>query len=185
MMTNMEKLIFFIIIAVIGYVFIRYFINIYNNIVFLNNNCHKAFANIDVLLKKQVELVPVLTQVADKAMAHEKQLFSELMASRQRYLSSTAIETKVDTANQYPSKIKPLIAVAEKYPTLISKAVLMELQTQVKHIEDQIADRREFFNQTVTLYNTDIHVFPNLIFARLFGFKNIPLLFSQQERSSW
>ncbi len=30
-----------------------------------------------------------------------KQLFSELIASRQRYLSSTAIETKVDTANQF------------------------------------------------------------------------------------
>ncbi|WP_272536623.1 LemA family protein [Providencia sp. PROV182] len=178
----MEKLIFFIIIAVISYIFIRYLINIYNNIVFLKNNCHKAFANIDVLLKKQVELVPILTQVADKAMAHEKQLFSELIASRQRYLSSTAIETKVDIANQFPAKIKPLIAIAENYPTLISKGVLLELQTQVKHVEDQIADRREFFNQTVTLYNTDIHVFPNVIFARLFRFKDIPLLFSKQER---
>ncbi len=78
-----------------------------------------------MLLKKQVELVPILTQVADKAMAHEKQLFSELIASRQRYLSSTAIETKVDTANQFPAKIKPLIAIAENYPTLISKGVLL------------------------------------------------------------
>nr|WP_306303800.1 LemA family protein [Providencia rettgeri] len=134
----MEKLIFFIIIAVISYIFIRYLINIYNNIVFLKNNCHKAFANIDVLLKKQIELVPVLTHVADKAMAHEKQLFSELIASRQRYLSSSAIETKVDIANQLTAKIKPLLAVAENYPTLISKAVLRELQTQVKHIEDQL-----------------------------------------------
>lgn len=179
----MENIIFFIIIIVIGYIFIRYLINIYNNIIFLKNNCYKAFANIDVLLKKQVELLPVLTRVADKAMAHEKQLFNELVASRQRYLSSTDIEIKVDTANQLAPKIKPLIALAEKYPTLISKAVLLELQTQAKNVEDQIADRREFFNQTVTLYNTDIHIFPNLIFAALFRFKDIPLLYGKQEHS--
>nr|WP_301538297.1 MULTISPECIES: LemA family protein [Providencia] len=181
----METLIFFIIIVIIGYIIIRYLINIYNNIVFLKNNCLKAFANIDVLLMKQIELIPALTQVADKAIAYEKQLINEIVESRQRYLSNTAIEIKIDTANQLSPKIKPLIAIAENYPALISKAVLLELQTQAKHIEEQIADRREFFNQTVTLYNTDIHIFPNLIFAALFRFKAIPLLYGKQEPSQW
>lgn len=180
----MEKIIFFLIIGIVGFIFLRYLVNIYNNIIFLRNNCYKAFANIDVLLKKQVELLPVLTQVADQAMAHEKQLFSELIQSRQRYLDSKKIESKVDTANHIAPKIKPLIAIAEKYPQLISKSALLELQKQAKLVEDQIADRREFFNQTVTLYNTDIHVFPNLIFAVLFRFKDIPLLYGQQEPTS-
>ncbi len=85
----METLIFFIIIVIIGYIIIRYLINIYNNIVFLKNNCLKAFANIDVLLMKQIELIPALTQVADKAIAYEKQLINEIVESRQRYLSNT------------------------------------------------------------------------------------------------
>lgn len=177
----MEKTIFFLIIMVIGFICLRYLVNTYNNIIFLKNNCYKAFANIDVLLKKQMELLPVLTHIADQAMAHEKLLFNELIQSRQRYLDSIKIESKVDTANDIAPKVKPLIAIAEKYPQLISKPVLLELQKQVKIIEDQIADRREFFNQTVTLYNTDIHVFPNLIFALLFRFKDIPLLYGQQE----
>ncbi|CAK7081792.1 MAG: hypothetical protein MEPRV_03439 [Providencia sp.] len=116
----METLIFFIIIVIIGYIIIRYLINIYNNIVFLKNNCLKAFSNIDVLLMKQIELIPALTQVADKAIAYEKQLINEIVESRQRYLSNTAIEIKIDTANQLSPKIKPLIAIAENYPALIS-----------------------------------------------------------------
>ncbi|MGG4665267.1 LemA family protein [Providencia vermicola] len=177
----MEKIIFFLIIGIVGFIFLRYLVNTYNNIIFLKNNCYKAFANIDVLLKKQVELLPVLTQVADQAMVHEKQLLSELLQSRRRYLESTRLESKVDTANQIAPKIKPLIAIAEKYPQLISKSALLELQKQAKLVEDQIADRREFFNQTATLYNTDIHIFPNLIFTVLFRFKDIPLLYGQQE----
>lgn len=180
----MNALIFLIFIGVIGMILIRYIVGIYNNIIFLKNNCDKAFANIDVLLKKQADLMPSLTVVAGVAMAHEKVLINELLESRQQYLSTNQLDIKVDSANQLHSRLKPMLAIAENYPQLISKQALLALQTTAKQIENQIADRREFFNQTVTLYNTDIRLFPNVIFTVLCRFNDIPLLYPQQEFKS-
>ncbi|MEQ5137417.1 LemA family protein [Providencia alcalifaciens] len=180
----MNQIIFWIFVAVIGTILVRYIVGIYNNIIFLKNNCEKAFANIDVLLKKQADLMPQLTIVAEGAMTHEKRLISELLQSRQHYLSTEQLDVKVDSANQFRSHLKSIFLLAEKYPKLISQQALLALQTSAKGLEDQIADRREFFNQTVTLYNTNIRLFPNLIFTLLFRFKDIPLLYVQQESAS-
>lgn len=177
----MGLVVFWIIILGCFYVLIRYLIGIYNNLVFLKNNCDKAFANIDVLLKKRFDLLPALVQIADKTMSHEKFLINLLVKSRETYLSTPDIDNKIITVNQTAAYFQKAIIIAENYPHLISKNVLLELQSQTKLIENQIADRREFFNQTVTLYNTGIQLFPNVIFAFLFGFKMIALLSFQQE----
>lgn len=177
----MGLVVFWIIILGCCYVLIRYLIGIYNNLVFLKNNCDKAFANIDVLLKKRFDLLPALVQIADKTMSHEKFLINLLVKSRETYLSTPDIDSKIITVNQTANYFQKAIIIAENYPHLISKNVLLELQSQTRLIENQIADRREFFNQTVTLYNTGIQLFPNVIFAFLFGFKMISLLSFQQE----
>lgn len=177
----MGLVVFWIIILLCGYILVRYLVGIYNNLVFLKNNCHKAFANIDVLLKKRFDLLPAMTQIAEQAMSHEKLLLNLLVKSRETYLSTSDIDIKINTVNQSVTYFQKVLIIAEKYPHLISKNVLLELQSQAKLIEDQIADRREFFNQTVTLYNTGIQLFPNIIFAFLFGFKTLPLLYAQQE----
>ncbi|MGF7410455.1 LemA family protein [Providencia alcalifaciens] len=180
----MNNIIFWIFAVVMGTILVRYIVGIYNNIIFLKNNCEKAFANIDVLLKKQADLMPQLTVIAEGAMTHEKQLISELLRSREHYLSTKQLDMKVDSANQFHSHLKPVFLLAEKYPKLISQQALLALQASAKGIEDQIADRREFFNQTVTLYNTNIRLFPNLIFTILFRFNDIPLLYGQRGRET-
>ncbi|MEQ4922507.1 LemA family protein [Proteus hauseri] len=149
--------------------------------VMLKNNCYKAFANIDVLLKKQVDLLPMLTVIAQKAMEHEKSIFESLAKSRDSYINAGSLNTKIDSANSLFPQIKQSILIAERYPELISGKTLITLQNQAKALEDCIADRREFFNQSVTLYNTEIHIFPNLLFTLAFNFKDIPLFYPNRE----
>ncbi|MEY0230902.1 MAG: LemA family protein [Pseudomonadota bacterium] len=177
----MGLIVFWIIILLCCYMLIRYLVGTYNSLVFLKNNCYKAFANIDVLLKKRFDLLPAIVQIADQAMTHEKFLINMLVKSRDTYISTSDLDTKINTVNQTAAYFQKAIIIAENYPHLVSKNTLLELQSQTKRIEDQIADRREFFNQTVTLYNTGIQLFPNVIFAFLFGFKMISLLYAQQE----
>lgn len=177
----MEWLIFIIFILALAYFLIRQLVMIYNNMVMLKNNCYKAFANIDVLLKKQVDLIPMLTTITQKAMEHEKTLFEKLAENRTHYLHTDGLNQKVDLANQLFPQIKTSLMIAEKYPELISGNNLRILQTQAKELEKCIADRREFFNQSVTLYNTEIHIFPNILFTLLFNFKDIPLFYPSRE----
>ncbi|MEQ4899433.1 LemA family protein [Proteus vulgaris] len=177
----MEWLIFIIFILTLVYFLIRQLVMIYNNMVMLKNNCYKAFANIDVLLKKQVDLIPMLIVITQKAMGHEKILFERLAENRDHYLHADVLDQKVNLANQLLPKIKKSLIIAENYPELISEKNLYLLQTQAKELEECIADRREFFNQSVTLYNTEIHIFPNVFFKLIFNFKDIPLFYPSRE----
>lgn len=177
----MEWLIFIIFILTLVYFLIRQLVMIYNNMVMLKNNCYKAFVNIDVLLKKQVDLIPMLIVITQKAMGHEKILFERLAENRDHYLHADVLEQKVNLANQLLPQIKKSLIIAENYPELISEKNLYLLQTQAKELEECIADRREFFNQSVTLYNTEIHIFPNVFFKLIFNFKDIPLFYPSRE----
>ncbi|WP_232797541.1 MULTISPECIES: LemA family protein [Proteus] len=152
--------------------------------VMLKNNCYKAFANIDVLLKKQADLILMLIVITQKAMDHEKALFEKLAENRDHYLHADVLDEKVNLANQLLPQIKKSLIIAEKYPELISGKNLHLLQIQAKELEECIADRREFFNQSVTLYNTEIRIFPNIVFMFIFKFKDIPLFYPSREAIS-
>ena len=176
----MEWLIFIIFILTLVYFLIRQLVMIYNNMVMLKNNCYKAFASIDVLLKKQVDLIPMLIVITQKAMGHEKILFERLAENRDHYLHADVLDQKVNLANQLLPKIKKSLIIAENYPELISEKNLYLLQTQAKELEECIADRREFFNQSVTLYNPELVMFPHVFFKRIFEFKDVGLLFGRR-----
>ena len=50
------------------------------------------------------------------------------------------------------------------------------LQQRVSGIEDAIADRREFYNESINMYNIGIAEFPPVILAKLLGYKEKALL---------
>jgi len=76
-----------------------------------------------------------------------------------------------------------LFALAEAYPDLKANQTFQQLQTRISALENAIADRREFYNESVNINNVRIEQFPDLIVARLLGFKAAQLLeFSEEER---
>ncbi|SFD31750.1 LemA family [Pragia fontium] len=172
----MNLLISIVIIAVLVLLIIRYLISIYNKIVMLNNYVEKAFANIDVLLKQRANEIPELINIAETAMAHQSELFLQLAQMRSRYLNSRQSEQKVRLANQTDHLLKQILMIAEGYPELTALHNLTELQKRLTQLENKIADRREFFNESITLYNVGIQAFPNIIFAKLLGYHTKSLL---------
>ncbi|MGS0629643.1 LemA family protein [Photorhabdus asymbiotica] len=160
-----------LILLVIQLVAVRYLLGIFNKIVLLKTYRDKAFANIDVLLKKQADLIPQLITIAEQVMAHEKSLFLQLSEARKNYLSTKIIDEKVMIGNTLEHQLSSLLMRAENYPALISQPTFQHLQAQITLLENQIADRREFFNESVTLYNTGIRQFPNIIFAWILRYK--------------
>lgn len=152
-------------------VFVSYFIGIFNKLVLLKNNVEKAFMNIDVILMQRANEVPDLVKVASKFMEHETSILTNLTKLRTDFLNAKTIDQKIENASQFSDAMKTLFAVSESYPALSSNANFVELQKRVSQLEDKIADRREYFNDSVMLYNTGIQEFPNLILAGLLGYK--------------
>ncbi len=174
-----------IVIALLIIIALSYFIGIFNKIVMLKNNVDKAFVNIDVILMQRAEEIPELVKVASKFMEHETTLLTHLTKLRTDFLNARSMEEKIENDAEFSKAVKTLFATSENYPTLLSNNNFVELQRRVSQMEDKIADRREFYNDSVNLYNIGIQEFPNVILARLFGYREKSLFMVSADQKAY
>jgi LemA protein len=168
-------------------VIVAYAITIYNNLVQLKHNVSKSWANIDVLLKQRHDEIPKLVETCKQYMKFEQETLAKVMEARSRVF--TARETR-DIASLGPAEgtlratLGNLFAVAEAYPDLKTNQTFQQLQSRISGLENAIADRREFYNESVNVNNVRIEQFPDALVAGMFNFGPAHLLeFQQAEKS--
>ena len=168
----------FITLAVIAAV-VGYFIIIYNQLVALKHNVSKAWSNIDVLLKQRHDELPKLVETCKQYMKHERETLEKVMLARSgvsQARESGDVGALGIAESQLRAGLMNLFAVAEAYPDLKANESFQALQTRITALENSIADRREFYNESVNNNNVRIEQFPDLIVARFFNFKAFELL---------
>ena len=153
-----------------------YLVGIYNTLVRLANNVSKAWSNIDVVLKQRHDELPKLVEVCNSYMAHERDTLEAVTKARAAYQNSTTIDDKAKAENQVAGALGRLLAVAENYPDLKANQEFLHVQERISALESTIADRREFYNDSVNLYNIRIAQIPDLLVAQQIGFTAKPLL---------
>ncbi|PPC93342.1 MAG: LemA family protein [Methylotenera sp.] len=156
-----------------------YFVLTYNSLVNIKNNVEKAWANIDVVLKQRNDELPKLIDTCKIYMAHEAQTLEKVTQARMGV--DTARQTQ-DLANLSQAEaglqasLGGLFAVAENYPDLKADQTFLNLQGRITGLENQIADRREFYNDAVAINNVRIRQFPDMIVAGVFNFDRVDIL---------
>ena len=177
-------LIGFIVIAIIG-ASALYGIIIYNNLVALKHSVDKAWANIDVLLKQRHDELPKLVETCKGYMKHEQETLEKVMQARAAVASARQVadvEALGPAETSLRAGLGNLFAVAEAYPDLKANESFHHLQQRISGLENDIADRREFYNDSVNANNVRIEQFPDVLVARNLGFKHKALLrFSNEE----
>ena len=153
------------ILGVIGYV-----IMIYNGLVGLKHNIDKAWSNIDVLLKQRFDELPKLVKVCEGYMDHERETLEAVVKARSQLNQAAGDDARLEAQNQISQALRSLFAVVERYPDLKADTAFRQLQARVTQIEDQIADRREFYNDAVNIFNIRIEQFPDVFVANVFNF---------------
>lgn len=151
------------------------FVNIYNALVSLRKQIDRSFANIDVILKQRYDEVPQLIEVVQQYVTHEKNILDKVTEARTHYMNAKSTDEKVKATNEMTRAMGGLLAIGEAYPELKSSSHFMQIQTRLSGLEDQLADRREHFNDTTTAYNTRIEQFPDMIFAGLMNYRPMEL----------
>ena len=164
-----------------------YSVVIYNNLVRLKHNIAKAWANIDVLLKQRHDELPKLVEVCRQYKQFEESTLTRVIEARAR-VSDARAQHDVPALGAAEGMLRmglgQLFAVAEAYPELKANEHFMQLQTRITALENSIADRREWYNESVNVHNVRIEQFPDLIVARMFQFTEQPLLeFSTAEKA--
>lgn len=155
---------------------IVYAIGVYNTLVRLSNNIDKAWSNIDVILKQRHDELPKLVKVCNSYMTHERETMESITSARSVYGRSTTIDEKAKAENQLTKALGRLFAVAEQYPDLKANQEFLTVQQRISALENTIADRREFYNDSVNLYNIRIEQIPALWVAQQTGYRSRPLL---------
>ncbi len=180
-------LIFLAIVAAVVVAILLWAVGIYNGLVTARNAFKNAFAQIDVQLQRRFDLIPNLVEVAKKYMAHERETLEAVIAARSAAQSGLAAakaspgdpEAMAQLAaaqGQLNAGLGRLLAVAEAYPDLKANQNMMQLTEELTSTENKVAFARQAFNDMVMAYNNKREVFPNSVFAGMFGFQPATLL---------
>lgn len=160
-----------IILIVIIIIILVAIVAIYNGLVTARNKVKNAWAQIDVQLNRRSDLIPNLVETVKGYATHESSVFEDVTAARAGLMNANGVKEIGEANNQLSNTLKTLFAVAENYPELKANENFKELQEQLAQTEDKIAYSRQFYNDTVLMYNNKCQTFPSNIFAGMFGFK--------------
>ncbi len=159
-------------IAFIVAIIFAFFIIIYNTLIALRNSIGRASADIDVLLEKRHDLIGRLEDVVKGYSNYERTVLVQVTGLRTKWMAvqNGSINEKMEQSNQISQMIKTIFADVENYPDLKADKNFLDLQSAIYEIESQIADRREFYNDSVYELNTKIQQVPYNLVAGKLGF---------------
>lgn len=167
-------MIFGIIALIVIVLIVLWGVSAYNGLATLRNRVKNGWAQIDVQLKQRADLIPNLVETVKGYAAHESQVFTQVTQARASALQAAQsgdVAQRIQAENQLSRAIMNLQAVAEAYPQLQANQNFLDLQAQLKTLEEKIAYARQFYNDVVQKYNTKIEVVPTNIIAGLFHFE--------------
>ncbi|MBI1799431.1 MAG: LemA family protein [Candidatus Eisenbacteria bacterium] len=141
------------------------FFSIYNGLVALKNSVGRAWANIDVLLKQRHDELPKLVSTCEGYMQHERAVFDALSEARGALVKAKSVAERAHAEGQLTQALGQFFAVMDAYPDLKANQGFLQLQSRISDLENQIADRREYYNDTVTTFNTRIQQIPDTLVA--------------------
>ena len=176
-----------VVVLVVLFLVAAYAVILYNGLVRLKHGVGKAWANIDVLLRQRHEELPKLVETCRQYMQHERNTLEQVISARNA-VSSAREQGDVSALGQAETGLRAglgrLFALAENYPELKANESFQHLHERISGLENGIADRRELYNAAVNINNVRIEQFPEVLLARLFGFKSAELLqFSDEEKA--
>lgn len=159
-----------IILAVIILIIIYAFI-LYNNFISLDNKVKEAFSTMDVYLKKRWDLIPNLVETVKGYAKYEEETLTKVTKLRNTVYNEMTTDEKIINNEELSSDVSKIMALEEAYPELKANENFIDLSNKLTKIEDDIANARKYYNGTVRIYNNKVQMFPNNIFAKIFGYK--------------
>ena len=164
-------------------VLIVFIISLYNSLVSLRAKVQNAWSQIDVQLQRRFDLIPNFVETVKGYMEHEKDTLTKVTELRTSWANANTVEEKAELNNQLSGALKTIMAVSENYPDLKANQNFSELQEELRNTENKISFSRQFYNDTVTAYNTKLEVFPTNLLAGMFGFTPETLFTAESEEA--
>ncbi len=164
------------ILAIVIIILGLYVIYVYNKALKWDLKVSNSWSQISIQLKAKISIIPNLVEVSKRYAIYEKDLFVSITELRQKLINSESSNENIKNNLELNNDIDKLYVLAESYPELKANETFLNLQKQISEIEEKIAVYRQFYNDTVMLYNRFIQTFPHNIIVKFFGYKDIEYL---------
>ena len=161
-----------IIIAVVVVLLVIYLIAAYNGLIRRRNQIENAWSQIDVQLKRRLDLIPNLVETVKGYAAHERETLDAVIKARNAAIAAPDTpEAQSEAQGQISGALRQLFALGEAYPDLKANQNFLALQEELTATEGRVAYARQFYNDSVLDYNNKLQQFPTMIFARMLKFE--------------
>ena len=160
-----------------------YIIATYNGLVSSRQKVKNSWSQMDVQLQRRFDLIPNFVETVKGYMTHESETFSKIAELRTSWAKAGTVSEKAELNNQLSSALKTIIAVSENYPDLKANQGFINLQNELQNTEDKISFSRQFYNDSATMYNTKLEMFPSNIIAGMFNFSAEPLFEAESDEA--
>jgi LemA protein len=159
-------------VVVLVLVLLALFVGVtYNSLIRRRNEVDNAWSQIDVQLKRRLDLIPNLVETVKGYAAHEKTALEAVIAARNTGMAASSDpHAQASADNAMTGALRQLFALSEGYPDLKANQGFVSLQEELANTESRIAYARQFYGDAVSTYNTAIQKFPNVVFAGMLGF---------------
>lgn len=158
-------------------------IGLYNSLVQARIKVDNAWSQIDVQLQRRFDLIPNFVETVKGYMQHESETFEKITKLRTSWANTQSVSEKAKLDNELSNSLKTIMAVSENYPDLKANQNFSELSEELRNTENKISFSRQFYNDTVTMYNTKLQVVPSNIIAGMFHFTPRELFKTESEEA--
>lgn len=162
---------YFTIAAIVICAFIvLWYLLTFNSLTKARNAVDQAWSHIEVELKRRLDLVQNLVEVAKGYARHERETFAEVAALRTQSRPFNTAEAANQAEPNLTRAIGHIMVLAENYPQLRADQSFLNLQKELTETENRIAERRHAYNQTVNGYVNQLRAVPSNIVAGIQDF---------------
>ena len=158
------------IILIVLLLIVFWIIGQYNGLVTLKQRVKNAWSQIDVQIQRRFDLIPNLVETVKGYTKHEEEVFTKVTELRTSWAKATTVGEKAELSNELSGALKTIMAVSENYPDLKASQNFAQMQEELQNTENKVAYSRQFYNDTVTKYNTKLQVFPTNLIAGMLHF---------------
>ena len=161
-----------IIVLIIVVALVAYLISAYNGLIRRRNQIENAWSQIDVQLKRRLDLIPNLVETVKGYASHEKDTLDAVIQARNAAVAAPDTPgAQAKAENALTGTLRQLFALGEAYPDLKANQNFLALQEELSATEGRVAYARQFYNDSVLGYNNKLQQFPTMYFAKMLKFE--------------
>ena len=172
-----------IILLIVVILLVVWIISVYNGLVSSRIKTENAWSQIDVQLQRRFDLIPNFVETVKGYMTHESETFEKIAQLRTSWTNSSSVGEKAKLDGELSGTLKTIMAVSENYPELKASKNFTDLSEELRNTENKISFSRQFYNDSVTKYNTKLELFPSSLVAGMFNFQKKELFTAESDEA--